>query len=293
MTDKTWTVLDVITWSTAYFKQKGIPSPRLDAELLLAHSLGASRIQLYMESDKPLLDAELQAFKALALQRVQGKSVAHIVGKRDFWKHSFLVPVGVFVPRPETEDLVEFAVAHLPKETAGPLLDLCSGSGNIPISLAMEFTSARVLAVEATAIGAATARENARRARVDDRMDVLEEEAIAFLLQTPLRFPLVTSNPPYVPEPEWVNLDASIRLFEPKGALTSGQDGLDLLRQLIPAVSKVLLPRGWFVFEYSGPEQTALLEGLMNQYGFVDVAVRKDLAGLDRTMVGRTQGDGD
>lgn len=287
MTDKTWTVLDLITWSTGYFKQKGLASPRLDAELLLAYALNCSRIQLYMESDKPLLDAELQRFKALALERVSGKSIAHIVGKRDFWKHTFQVPVGVFVPRPETEDILEFALANLPRETAGPLLDLCSGSGNIPVSLAIEFPAATVLGVEQSQLGAQTARENARLAHVEERLEILQEEAVSFLQRTPLRFPLVTSNPPYVRDADWAGLDAAIRLYEPREALTSGPDGLDLLRKLIPAVRNVLSPGGWFVFEYSGPEQTKALLALMQQSRYEGVVVRKDLAGLDRIMVGQ------
>ncbi len=286
MTAKQWTVLDLITWTTGYFRQKGLASPRLDAELLLAHSLACTRIQLYMESDKPLLDPELQQFKALARERVEGKSVAHIVGKRDFWRLPFKTPVGVFVPRPETEGLIEFSVSHLSKETPGPLLDLCSGSGNIPVSLAMEFPAARVTGVEVTELGARTARENATTANVSQRVSIVQSDALDFLAKTQERYPLVTSNPPYVPEAEWATLDRAIRLFEPKGALTSGADGLDLLRLLIPAVFHTLLPGGWFAFEYSGPSQTPALQRLMQATGYQNVQVLKDLAGIDRILVG-------
>lgn len=287
MTAKTWTVIDLILWTTGYFKQKGIQSARLDAELLLAFALDTTRVRLYMESDKPLLESELQAFKALAKERVEGKCVAHIVGKRDFWKSSFLTPPGVFVPRPETEAVVEFAVANTPRSTAGPLLDLCSGSGNLPVSLAIEFPSARVTGVEITPLGAATARQNATLAQVQERVEILQAEAIEYLTHTPDTFAFVSSNPPYVPEAEWPTLDLTIRKNEPKSALTSGVDGLDLLRRLIPAVFRVLMPGAFFAFEYSGPSQTPTLLELMTQAGYQSVAMHRDLAGIDRMITGK------
>lgn len=287
MAAKTWTVLDLILWTTGYFKQKGIQSPRLDAELLLAFALKTTRVHLYMESDKPLLDSELQAFKALAKERVEGKCVAHIVGKRDFWRSSFLTPPGVFVPRPETEALVEFAVAHLPKDSTGPLLDLCSGSGNLPVSLAQEFSEASVTGVEVTELGAATARQNAQNLGVSERVEIVCADALEFLAQASASYAFVSSNPPYVPESEWQGLDLTIRKFEPKGALTSGADGLDLLRKLIPAVYNVLKPGAWFAFEYSGPSQTPVLMELMLQAGYQSPAMHKDLAGIDRMITGQ------
>jgi len=288
--DKKWTVLDLITWASGYFKEKGVASARLDAELLLAHALNTSRVRLYMESDKPLLPDELQQFKKLAVERVKGMSVAHIVGKRDFWKGSFFVSPGVFVPRPETEALVEFATKVIEADSLGPMLDLCSGSGNIAVSLAMEFAKAGVDAVEITEIGAKVIGKNAANHDVGDRVFVSNVDAIEFLENIDKRYVFVASNPPYVPEAEWAGLDPAITKFEPKGALTSGSDGLEMLREMIPLVERVLLPGGWFAFEYSGDSQTIALMAMMEAAGFMQSTVHKDYAGIDRMITGQRRG---
>lgn len=291
---KTWTLLETLTWTTGYFRQNGVSTPRLDTELLLGHALNMTRVQLYMDPDKPLIEAELAQFKALAKQRVAGRCVAHIIGYREFWKHRFTTPVGVFVPRPETEAIVEKTVTLLEPLMPAVVLDLCSGSGNVAVSVAQELPMCRVHAVEIDELAARTCRDNAGSAGVADRVTVFHTDALSFLTTDAFRpqrpadgYDLVTANPPYVPEIEWATLAREITANEPQRAVTSGQDGLDLVRLLVGPVAASLKDGAWFLFEYSGNSQTSQLQALFDRPEFSETLVLKDLAGIDRVFCAR------
>jgi len=265
-------------------------SSRLEAELLLAFVLDVDRVQLYTAPDKPLNGSELAGFKGLVRERVSGRPVAHLTGRREFWNHRFLTPPGVFVPRPETETIVEKALSlwrDPGEEQEVVVLDLCTGCGNVAVSLLAELPHAVGVAVDVSPEAVEVARDNASRAGLLERLSVVCQDAVTFLEQARQRYHLVACNPPYVPTGDWEKLDRTVKDFEPRAALDGGEDGLTLVRSVVPMIGEVLLEGGWFLMEYDGDHQTAELQRLFAVNGLTDVEVLKDLAGIERVMVGR------
>jgi len=278
--------METIRWTTDYLRRRGLENPRLDAELLMGHALGMERIQLFLAHDRPLSDRELADFKALVKVRAGGKSVAHIIGYREFWKTRFSVPEPVFVPRPETELLVERVLNATRPDQLFRLLDLCTGSGNIPVSILVERPHALATSVDIMPRAVETARANAKTASVDSRLEVLCQNAVEFLSETGLTFDFVTCNPPYVPTSEWRSLQPEVKDHEDRLAVDGGGDGLNFLRWVLPLIPRILLRPGMLLLEYSGPEQTHTLQDLMRSAGFQGIVVTKDLQKVDRMMTG-------
>jgi release factor glutamine methyltransferase len=256
-----WTPLKLLAWAQEWFAKKGVDSPRLTGELLLAHALRCDRVRLYLDFDKPLGEPELAAFRELVKRRAEGEPTAYLVGKREFYGRPFRVTPAVLVPRPETELVVEAALAALPE--GGAALDLCTGSGAIALSLALERPSARVLATDLSPEALAVARENA--AALGAAVELLEGDLFA-AVPADGRFDLIVSNPPYVPSGELPGLSREVRR-EPALALDGGPDGLALLRRIVAETHAEPLPR------------------LCREAGFAAAEPRKDLAGLWRFVV--------
>jgi len=287
MTDKhrIWTLMDVLRW-TAERLAAATETPRLDAELLLAEVLGIRRIELYMRHDQPLEKNELDRFKALIRRRLTGEPVAYLLGRRDFWGRSFLVDARVMVPRPETELLVEGAMAAAPEDEEILVLDLCTGSGNVIISCLEERPLWRGIGADISGDALAVAALNRDATDLGDRLTLAEGDLLA-PVDDDLRFKVITANPPYVPDGDWEGLAADVKDHEPRGAVTAGADGLDVIRQLIPAAASVLAPGGQLLVEYDGAAQTEAVKALAQEAGLVDVEIRKDLAGRDRVLSAR------
>lgn len=287
MPTRRWTIMEVIAWTAGYLKERGSESPRLDAELLLANTLALGRVQLYLDHDKPLTADELARYKVAVKQRADGESVAHVTGRRDFWKFEFLTPAPLFVPRPETELVVEQALAtSLPAEGSS-LLDLCTGTGAILVSLLMELPGARGVGVDLSEQAVRTAAENGTRAEIGDRAEWVNADAVEFLRSSEKKFDIITCNPPYVASAEWAKLVPAITQFESREAVDGGGDGLDFLRRLVPLLPKALRNQGTLIVEYSGDEQTSDLTELFEENGLSVVEIVKDLAGIDRLAVAR------
>jgi release factor glutamine methyltransferase len=275
-----WTPLKLLAWSQEWFAKKGVDAPRLTGELLLAHALKCDRVRLYLDFDKPLAEPELAAFRDLVKRRADGEPTAYLVGKREFWGRPFRVTPAVLVPRPETELLVEAALAALP--AGGTALDLCTGSGAIAISLALEKAGARVVATDLSPEALAVARENA--AALGATVELLEGDLFA-PLPADRRFDLVVSNPPYVPTGELAGLSREVRR-EPRLALDGGADGLLLLRRIVAEAPRWLAPGGTLLLEMHESHAEPLVR-LCREAGFVTAEARKDLAGLWRWVVAR------
>jgi release factor glutamine methyltransferase len=284
MTKKQWTVMEVVSWTAQRLQSCGGVSPRLDAELLLAQALGVTRIQLYLDYDKPLTAAETASFKELVRRRVAGESVAHIVGHKEFWKHRLATPAGVFVPRPETEQVVEEAVGHARARGGARVLDLCTGSGAILVSVLADVAEMTGVGVDVSEAAVKAATENAERVGVAQRCRLVLGDAVAFVAAQRETFDVVTCNPPYVASAAWSGLSAAITRFEPRAAVDGGGDGLDFLRALLPVMPRVVSPGGLLLIEYGGAEQTRDLTGLVSAAGFLAVRVLRDLAGIDRVL---------
>ncbi len=283
---KRWTVRTTLNWTIDYLRKKQLESPRLDAELLLAHALDLRRLDLYLSPDRPLLPTELASFKKTVKDRMAGRSVAHIIGSKEFYAVRLQTPAGVFVPRPETEELVEKTLSHLPADCSSKLLDLCTGSGAIAISVLRERKQMTGDAVEISTLGAETAQRNSLTADVDDRLMVHQAEASEFLASGTGSYDVITCNPPYIPSADIDGLMAEVREHEPRAALDGGPDGLDLLRKLIPAMPQRLRPTGFVMIEYDGAHQTPALRQLLATAGLTAITVFKDLAGQDRIIEG-------
>lgn len=257
------------------------PSPRLDAELLLAHALGTGREGLYRLLRQPVPDAAAARFTALVEARARQQPVAYLTGEREFWSLRLIVTPDVLVPRPETELLVERALLHLPPGMPARVLDLGTGSGAIALAIAQERPSAQVLGTDQSAAALSVARGNAAQLGIGN-ITWLESDWYSAL--TPGHFDLVISNPPYIADDEWPATDPEIT-FEPVTALRAGADGLDDLRVIIAGASNWLTPGGFLLVEH-GHRQGPAVRKLFTQAGLVDVASEADLAGLERITEG-------
>ena len=283
MSQEIWTVRRLLTWTTQHFEKRQIDSPRLTAEVLLAHVLKVGRVRLYVDLDRPVEKEELATFKALITRRMAGEPTQYLTGVREFYNRPFKVDPRVLIPRPETELLVEAALHALPKDAPGRALDLCTGSGCIAVSLAAERPQAEVLAVDLSKDACALARENAEALGVGARVQVLEGDLYA-PLPPEARFQLVVSNPPYVGSDEIAGLSAEVRR-EPRLALDGGPDGLALVRRVVAGARRVLEPGGLLALEI-GETQGPQLLALLTEAGFQDPRVERDLERRERMAFG-------
>ncbi|MEP7181182.1 MAG: peptide chain release factor N(5)-glutamine methyltransferase [Betaproteobacteria bacterium] len=255
----------------------------VDAHALLCFVLGRNRAWLAAHGDDPLEKASADAFLALAKRRRDGEPVAYLVGSREFWGLSLVVSPAVLIPRPETETLVEVALARLPAERETRVLDLGTGSGAIALALAHERPRAQVLAVDLSADALAVAQENARRLGLANVV-FLQSNWYANVPAV-AAFDLIASNPPYVAARDPHLSEGDLR-FEPASALASGADGLDALRTIVAGAAPRLVPGGALVVE-CGHDQSEKARSLFTAAGFVAVAVARDLAGIPRVVAGR------
>lgn len=282
---RTWTVRDVLTWTTTFFRDKGFDTPRLEAELLLAHALGCDRVRLYVDFLRPLTEEERGTYRVLVERRARGEPSAYILGTREFYGRPFRVDPRAFIPRPETELLVDRVLEAVPPDAEGEVLDLCSGSGCVGVTLACERPGLRVTAVELHPDAAALARENAGALGVEDRYDQRVGDLFAPLAgRGP--FLAVATNPPYVADGEIPGLQVEVRDHEPRAALAGGADGGDVARRILDEAQAWLVPGGLLAMEHGG-EQGEVLRAHAEAAGWAAVEVHRDVAGLDRILTAR------
>jgi release factor glutamine methyltransferase len=281
-----WTVGRLLNWTTDWLAAREAASPRLDAEVLLAHVRGCPRIALYTAFDTPVPDAERTRFRELVKRRGAGEPVAYLVGSREFFSLPLAVSPAVLVPRPETEGLVVRAI-DLGKAAQAPrIVDVGTGSGAIAVALAKHLPRARLAATDVSAAALEVARANAARHGVAERIEFVECD----LLADPRAagpWDVIVSNPPYVREDEWESLPRDVRLHEPRGALVAGPTGAEVVARLAAAAADALVPGGWLLVEI-GPTVVAAAEAAISgQAGLVREATLKDLAGLPRIVQAR------
>jgi release factor glutamine methyltransferase len=278
-----WTILAVLNWTTQRFAEQGLASPRLDAEVLLAHVLGYERIALYTRFDQPLVEAELTAYRELIRRRLHSEPVAYLTGRKEFWSLPFQVDRRVLIPRPETELLVEKALELTAERPPGALADVGTGSGAIACALKKERPDWRVLATDLAPGALTVARENA--ARLGLAVEFLAGDLTA-PLATHAPLDLIVSNPPYIGAAELPTLAPEVRDHEPRLALTPGDDALAIVRRLVADAAPLLAPGGALALELGTGSGAAVAE-LLRAGGYVDVGVRRDYAGHDRVAWGR------
>lgn len=243
--------MEVVRLSTGYLESHGSASPRLDAEVLAALALNLRRLDLYLQFDRPLEAEQLDAIRDLVRRRGDGEPVAHITGRREFYGRSFSVSPQVLIPRPDTETLVQLALAEARRRAPGGeglrIADIATGSGCIAVTLAVELPGAEVVATDLSEAALEVARDNAQAHGVTGRVEILSGSWCEPLAGR--RFDIVVSNPPYVTTVEMAGLAADVRDHEPRLALDGGTDGLCAYRSLMPSMAALLEPGGWAALE--------------------------------------------
>jgi release factor glutamine methyltransferase len=284
-----WTVLKLLDWTKGYLGRASVESPRLCSEILLAHSLGCKRMDLYTRFSYEPTAEQRDAFRAKVKQAAEGQPVAYLVGTKEFYSLPFVVTPEVLIPRPETELLVEIAIDHLRATDGDRMWDVCTGSGCVAVATAANIPWVNVLVTDISPAAVAIAAENARRNDVADRVTCAQAD----LLRVPESwdggelFDVVTANPPYVAEGEQIGPGVD---REPPEALFAGADGLDVLRPLIAGVADVLKPGGLFCVEFGATQADDVRDLLVATEAFSEPAIRKDLGGHERVAVARRLG---
>lgn len=281
--EKIWTIGRLLQWSEGFFREKGIETPRLDAEVLLAHVLEKPRIYLYVHYDQPLDPEELAAYRGFVRRRAAREPVAYLVGEREFMGLTFAVSPAVLVPQPDTEALVSEARKRLQGKSGVRIADVGTGSGAIALSLLHALPDLTAAAVDVSAAALKVARENADRFGLTDRVMFYEGDLLAPLLgQT---FDAVLSNPPYIPRGDIAALPPEVQA-EPRLALDGGADGLDFYRRLVREAAAFLCPGGFLAVE-AGQGEAVVISELARTNGWIEVEITKDLAGIDRVVTMR------
>ena len=281
-----WTILPLLQWAAGYFKSKDIDSPRSTAEVLLAHTLDTSRIELYLRYDQPLKKNELARFKQLIQRRIQHEPVAYITGKKEFWSLNLTVSPEVLIPRPETECLVEQVlnwISGAKTDKPGDLLDLGTGSGAIVLALAKELPNWRCCAVDQNDAAINIARQNAIANGLENAVsfwvsnwfDAVEDHRV---------FDLVVSNPPYISISDMEKLQPEIRLFEPRMALDGGEDGLQAIRQILFSAPSVLRAGGALLMEIGCDQADAVRELVRESGAYSRIDLFQDYSQQDRVV---------
>lgn len=290
-----WTVRRIAEWATQDFRARGIETPRLDAELILSDVLSLTRTQLILDYDRELSDAELTTLRSLIQRRRGREPLAYLRGHREFYGRDFVVDKRVLVPRPDTETLVDVALRRTAERSLGTrILDLCTGSGAVAISLAKERPTARVLGTDISEQALSVARTNARRLGAYNvglvRADLFDGIAEVLLRAGwPRWFDLVVANPPYIPSAEIATLMPDVRDHEPRLALDGGTDGLDFCRRIVADAPSWLRAGGVLALELGAGQAPAVM-ALLQERGFADVRAERDLARIERVVHGVWRG---
>ncbi len=285
------TVLEAIQRSTEFLSKKGVESPRLQTELLLAHVLSLPRMQLYLNFERALSSPETDRLRDLVKRRGQREPLQHLVGSVSFCGFEIPVSPHVFIPRPETELLAERAWSILNDlartgVTQPRALDLCTGSGCLAIALAAKCPAAEVWATDISPQALEVARANAAAARVPDRIRFFEGDGLLALSGTDPRFDLIVSNPPYIPSGDIAALEPEVRDHEPRLALDGGPDGLDFYRKISAEAAPFLAPAGRLLLEF-GDGQAPTLRSLFAGQNWIVENIFEDYTQRPRILEAR------
>jgi len=290
--ERKWTTRDLLDWLSEAFAKEGLDSPRLSAELLVAHVLGCERLRLYMDVDRPASPLERQALRDLTARALAHEPVQYLVGEAWFFSLPFHVDKRVLIPRPSTETLVELVLQHARSEPGfdrATIADIGVGSGAIVIALLKNLPQARAVAVDISADALDVARANAERHGVLDRLELVEGTLLAPLGGHPLGRDLhyLVANPPYIPDHEWADVPRNVKEHEPERALRAGVDGLEFVRPLIEEGPKRLRPGGLLLVEIAASTADDVRVIAEGHPLFENVRIERDLEGHPRVLVAR------
>lgn len=284
---KTWTIGALVKWATDDFRARGIENPRLDAELLVAHALHVDRMRVILDAARPLEGEELHKLRELVKRRRAHEPVAYLRGEREFYGLRFRVDGRVLIPRPDTETLVDVALARTRHcSMSMRMVDLCTGSGCVAVAIARQRPTACVFATDVSPGAIEVARDNAQRLGA---YNVALRVGDLFAPVADRRFDVVTANPPYIASGEIPTLQSDIKDFEPRVALDGGADGLDVVRRIVAEAPARLVPGGVLALEIGAGQADATAE-LLRAHGFVDVRADRDIARIERVVSGVAPG---
>jgi len=298
-----WTIGRLIEWTRGFFDKKGIPQPRLEAEILLAHVLGMERIDLYLKYEQPVAEPERARFRDLVRRRAEREPTRYLVGTCEFMSLAMKVTPDCLIPRPETEMLVEevlrrAGVRRRPPTAAAPAgqtpgppvtaIDLCTGCGCVAVSLAVHLPACRVTASDISRAAVEVARTNAEAHGLLDRVTFLEGDLYEPLDAADAQpADYLAANPPYVAEREWEGLAPEIREHEPRQALVAGPTGTEVIERVLKGAPAYLRPGGTLLVEIGAGQGAAVAQHASAVRGLTDVQVLEDYAGLDRILLAR------
>jgi release factor glutamine methyltransferase len=281
-----FTIQTLLTPAVRQLKSAGSPTPALDAQLWLAHVCGLSRAQLLARPERGVGEVEATRFSDGLARLAAGEPLPYLTGQTEFYGLTFHVTPATLIPRPETEHLVEAALAFGRGRADLVMADVGTGSGCVAVTLAIHLPSTRLYATDTSPAALAVAARNAAHHNVAERITFLQGHLLAPL---PERVHLIAANPPYVADDEWDDLPVSVREYEPAGALRGGKGGLDLIDQLLREAPAVLHPGGAVLLEIGAAQGPAALALARSHLPGADVRLRQDYAGRDRLLVVQTR----
>lgn len=284
--NQVWTISGLIKWTSEYFEAREIDNPRMAAELLLSHCLGLTRLDLYLQHDKPMLQKELALFKTLIKRRVTREPVAYITGVKGFWSLDLAVSADVLIPRPDTECLVETALSVISENfQQGPLkiADLGTGSGAVVLALAASLPENYYCAVDISPAALCIAKKNATFNCPDANINFIAGSWLDAFSEEEI-FDVIVSNPPYIPTKDILDLQAEVRMYEPALALDGDADGLKCIRHIVKNAHNFLKPGGWLMLEIAFDQKKDVLEIVAGTGCYAKTEFLKDFAGNDRVV---------
>jgi release factor glutamine methyltransferase len=276
------TVLETLDKGTAYLTKKGIEDARRNMQMLVAHQLSCTRMDLYLRFDQPLEENDLAPLREMLKKRGEGVPIQHLVGSVFFHRREFKCDARGLIPRPETEELAEWLLKHAKLPEGASILDMGCGSGVLGLTLAAELPGARVTLADLSADALALSRENASQLGLGN-VEFVESDLFSALGDR--TYDLVVANLPYVPEADRVTLAKELA-HDPALALFGGADGMEVIRRFVPEAARRLLPGGWLALEI-GIDQAAETESLLRAAGLIDIRTIKDISGVARFPVAR------
>lgn len=300
--EKNWTIREAFLWAEEYLAQHDIPDAKAEAEYLLAHVLGCKRTELFLNRAASLSHYDLQEFINFVERRIKREPSQYITGGQEFWGLAFKVTPDVLIPRPETELLVEEAIKTVRGQESGvrsqntkihyselTILDLCTGSGCIAISLAKEILDCKIYATDVSEKALDVARENAERHGVADRITFVQGNLFEPLSGLNLKADLIVSNPPYISKKMWAELQPEIKDYEPQAALCGGDDGMDFYRRIIADASAYLTKGAYLMLEMGCGQAEEIKKVIEQNKVFEHIDIKKYFAGIDRVIKAQTK----
>ncbi len=279
------TILEIINLSTDFLNNKGVESPRINVELLLANILNCKRLDLYLKFDQPLKEEELAVYRELLKRRGRREPLQYIIGNVEFYGLEFKVNPSVLIPRPETEILVETVIENSNKDSSLKILDIGTGSGNIAVSISKHLVNSKVWGIDSSNEAIKIAKENSKENLVEERTFYSQKNILNGFEIDETEFDIIVSNPPYISKNDYNDLMPELKNYEPINSLTDENDGLTFYKEISIKANK-LLKSGGKIFYEVGQGQYNDVKNILEKNNFINIKVKKDYSNIERVVYG-------